>query len=55
MSALRLLVPAILTIQFLLVLVALVSAMLFAEPQITLPSKRKAQPVNARRRTGLRG
>lgn len=42
MSALQHMVPVFLLIQFVLVLVALVSAMLFAEPQysISRPSRR---------------
>jgi hypothetical protein len=55
MNALRLVVPVILTVQFLLVLVALVSALLFAEPQFRLPSGRLSPLVRTLRRIGLQG
>ncbi len=39
MSALHLIIPIFLAIQFVLVLVAMVSAMLFADPQVAVPAR----------------
>jgi len=44
MNALRYLVPAMLTIQFLLVLASVASAMLFPEPQFSVASRKSVRP-----------
>jgi hypothetical protein len=54
MNALHLLVPMFLAIQFVLVLVALVSAMLFADPQVPFPVRKSsgrdlARPIKTSR------
>jgi hypothetical protein len=48
MSALHYMVPMILTFQFILVLLALVSAMLFADPQASLAPRKSSRRVMAR-------
>ena len=52
MSALQLLVPIFLGIQFVLVLLALVSAMLFADPQIALSVYQPSRRERVGRNTG---
>jgi len=54
MSALQLIVPMFLAIQFVLVLVALVSALLFAGPPAALPARQPSRRDNRRRQTGPR-
>jgi len=51
MSALHHLVPMFLLIQFVFVLVALVSAMLFAEPQFSISTGRYSRPIRSRSTT----
>jgi hypothetical protein len=43
MSVLHLIVPMFFAIQFVLVLLALVSAMLFADPQVSLPARKSSR------------
>jgi len=52
MSALHLLVPIFFLIQFVLVLLALVSAMLLADPQIALSVYQPSHRDRGRRNTG---
>lgn len=48
MSALHQMIPILFVIQFVLVLLALVAAMLFAEPQALLPVRKSPRRVMAR-------
>ena len=54
MSALRLMVPIFMLIQFFVVLLALVSAMLFADPQAALPTCKPSRRESVRPSTGRR-
>lgn len=54
MSALRMIVPIFMLIQFSVVLLALVSAMLFADPQATLLACKHSRRQNVRPATGRR-
>ena len=51
MSTLHLMVPAFFTIQFSLVLLAMVSALLFADPQAAIPTRRRLRHNQPRRKT----
>lgn len=48
MNALHQMVPMFVLIQFVVVLVALVVAMVFADPQLSLPTRKAPQRVMAR-------
>jgi hypothetical protein len=54
MSVLHQMVPILFVIQFVLVLLALVSAMLFADPQVSLPARKSSRRDMARPITGPR-
>jgi hypothetical protein len=55
MSALHLIVPMFLAIEFVLVLLALVAAKLFADPQVSLPTRKSSGRGVAGLLTGSRG
>ena len=48
MSALHLMVPMFFAIQFVVVLVAMVSAMMLADPQVSLPARKPSRSDLAR-------
>jgi hypothetical protein len=54
MSALHLMVPMFFAIQFVLVLVAMVATMMFADPQVYLPARKPSRRDLARPKTGSR-
>jgi hypothetical protein len=54
MSVLHLMVPIFLAIEFVLVLVALLSAMLFADPQVALLANKSSRCERARFRAPAR-